>query len=150
MAMKETERSLRWYFLLAGGITVVVALITLSDLSKLPPLPTKLTAPVWYSAISRLLFGAGYLVAGFSLKNALLSGGRWIQHLVMASGASLILELVWNLANQSGGSGAYQGGYVAGGLIGIGVRIAIVAYLYANIRRLSAEAQARTAGTAFE
>ena len=103
------------------------------------------------ATITRLVFGAGYVVAGLRLKQALLSGARWIQHLVLISGASLVVEIAWSfaMAGVRGGS-AYQQGALAGGVLGIAIRLAIVGYLYASIRRLSTEARARTAGTTFE
>ena len=35
MAMKETERSLRWFFLVAGTLSAIQALSTMSALDKL-------------------------------------------------------------------------------------------------------------------
>ena len=148
MTMKETERSLTWYFVIAGALTVLFALGTLSELTKFPNLPAATLAPIWYASLSRLALGGGYIAAGLTLKNALLTGARWIQYLVLASGASLVIELFWNLANSQDGPAGGVG--IAGGFVGIAIRLAIVMYLYFNIRRLSTEAQARTAGTAFE
>jgi hypothetical protein len=147
MAMKETERSLRWYLLIAGGLTVIGALMTMNELpTRL--LPSDLAAVLWYATISRLVFGAAYVVAGVSLTKALLTGARWIQYLVLFSGASLVIELLWGLAVSQGGPAGSVG--VAGGFVGLAIRIAIVSYLYVNIRRLSIEAQTRAAATTFE
>lgn len=147
MAMRETERSLRWYFLIAGGLTVVGALRNLGDLNT-RYLSSDIVAMILYASISRLVFGAAYVVAGVKLKSALLSGARWIQHLVMLSGASLVIELLWGLAVSQGGPAGGVG--IAAGFVGIAIRIAIVSYLYVNIRRLSIEARTRAAATTFE
>jgi hypothetical protein len=150
MAMKETERSLRWYFLIAGGLSVVQALPTMSDLSKLPGgAPVMLLAPLWYGAISHLVLGALFFMAGLRLKQALRTGARWIQHLILIAGAALILEVLWVIA-VFGARAAYEADAVAGGFVGFGIRLAVVAYLYASVRRLSTEAQVRAAATSFE
>lgn len=148
MAMKETERSLTWYFVIAGALSALFALGTLSELTKFPSVPAAILAPIWYASLSRLALGIGYVAAGLTLKKALLSGARWIQYLVLASGASLVLELLWHFAGSQGSSADGVG--VSGGFVGIAIRLAIVTYLYFNIRRLSTEAQVRVASTTFE
>lgn len=152
MAMKETERSLRWFFLISGGLSAVLALRNLSALSTLPRgVPLNLLAPAWYATLSHLVLGALFFVAGLRLKPALLTGARWIQHLVLIAGAALVVEAIWFIAVFGVQTDTpYEQGAMVGSLLGIVVRIAVVAYLHTSLRRLSAEARVRAAGTAFE
>ena len=151
MAMKETERSLRWFFLITGGLTVIMALGSIGDLSKLSHAPTRLIAPLWFSTISHLVLGAGFVLAGMKLKAALLTGARWIQRLVLLAGVSLVVELAWTYSVfHEFAAASDRDAEFTGTAIGVVIRLAVVAYLYASVRRLSGEAQVRTASTTFE
>jgi hypothetical protein len=147
MAMKETERSLRWFFLIAGALSAIQAVAAMNELSRLPRgVPMKLLAPIWYGTSSHLVLGALFFVAGLRLKQALLTGATWIQHLILIAGGALAIEVVWTLSIFGIQTRtAYQQGAAMGGLFTIGLRVFIVAYLYRSVRRLSAEAWARAA-----
>jgi hypothetical protein len=149
MAMRETERSLRWFFLIAGALSVVQGLATMSELSKLPRgVPMQLLAPIWYGTSSHVVLGALFFVAGLRLKQALLVRTTWIEHLILIAGASLVIEVVWMISIFGVHTDtAYQAGAATGRLFGIGLRFFVVGYLYRTVRRLSNEAQAPTAGT---
>ena len=152
MAMKETERSLRWFFLIVGVLSVVLALAGISTLSQFSRRASaKLLAPLWYAATSHLVLGALFFLAGLRLKQALLTGARRIQHLILIAGAALVIEALWNFAVFGvKAHTAEQVGDAVGGFIGLGIRLAIVAYLYASVRRLSTEARVHAAATSFE
>ena len=149
MAMRETERSLRWFFLIAGALSAIQGLAAMNGLSRLPHgISLKLLAPLWYGTSAHIVLGALFFLAGLRLKQALQTGATWIQHLIVTAGAALIIEVIW-IVSILGISTipAIQAGAAVAGLVGIAIRIAVVAYLHASVRRLSAEAQAATAGT---
>jgi hypothetical protein len=138
MAMKETEGSLRGYFLLAGVFSVVMALKDISDLSKLDitVLSGGQKAALYIPIVTRLLLGCGFVIAGVKLKAALLTGATWIQKLLIASGAMLFI----NGALITAAFGTDLG---RGGIIGAAIGLAITIYLYRSVGRLAAEAKAR-------
>lgn len=148
MAMRETERSLRWFFLIAGGLSVVQSLAAMNELNKpaLREAPATLLAPLWFGAIAHLVFGALFVNAGLGLKQALLTGARSIQQLILVTGIVLLLEVIWILIAFGVQTRTdSQMTNLVGGSFAVGLRIAVVAYLYASVRRLSREAQARAA-----
>ncbi|HEX3757186.1 MAG TPA: hypothetical protein VHW23_00705 [Kofleriaceae bacterium] len=124
----------------------------MSELTRLlGEVPAKWLVPLWLGATSRLVFGALFFIAGLRLKQALLTGARWIQRVLMIAGVVLVIELLWTLAVFGLEiAAAYQVGAAVGGLFGLGLRIAIVLYLYASVRRLSKEARVRAAEISFE
>jgi len=135
MAMKETEGSLRGYFLLAGVISVLLALKDVSDLSKLTlvALSGGQKAALYVPIGTRLLLGCGFVVAGVMLKSALLTGATWIKKLLVISGAMLFINGALITAEFGLGPGQ-------GGIIGALVGVAITVYLYRSVVRLAAEA----------
>jgi hypothetical protein len=147
MAMRETERSLRWFFLIAGALSALQGLAAMNGLSRLPHgISLKLLAPLWYGTSAHIVLGALFFLAGLRLKQALQIGATWIQHLIVIAGAALIIEVLWIVSVFGVVTGTpLQAGLALGGVVGIGIRIAVVAYLHASVRRLSAEAQAATA-----
>ena len=140
MAMKETEGSLRAYFLLAGAISVLMSLRDLDAISGTPmsSLPTDWLLAIYVPLIVRLGLGAAYFIAGILLKTALPTGAGWIKHVLalgfvlMTSNAILIFAIL--------GTGVGRAG-----LIGAIIGVAITVYLYKSVTRLSAEAVARVA-----
>jgi len=138
MAMKETEGSLRGYFLLAGVISVLLALKDISDLNALSLLPfTSGQKLALYVPIgTRLLLGCGFVVAGLMLKSALLTGATWIKKLLVISGAMLFINGALLTAEFGLGPGQ-------SGIIGALVGVAITIYLYRSVARLAAEAAAK-------
>lgn len=140
MAMKETEGSLRAYFLLAGAIALVFSIRDLPEVTRIPigSLPTDWMIAIYVPLIVRFGLGAAFLVAGIFLKPALLAGAGWIKHILvlalvlMASNGILIVAVL----------GTDMG---LPGLITAIIGVAISFYLYASVTRLSIEAQARAA-----
>jgi hypothetical protein len=140
MAMKETEGSLRAYFLLAGVISILLSLRDLGAASDIPiaALPTDWMIALYVPIITRIGLGVAYIAAGSFLKAALPMGAGWIKHIlvlgvVLMTANAMLIGAV--LGSDSGSEG------LIGALIGIGITI----YLYRSVTRLSAEAIARTA-----
>jgi len=135
MGMRETEGSLRAYFLVVGVLGSIAALAGLRDASTLH---MSMMFALWVPILSRAAICVGFLLAGIKLKAALPTGATWIKNLLLASIALLVLDsmLIVGVLGQELGRGA-----LIGQLIGLG----ITAYLLASVRRLSAEAMARAA-----
>jgi len=140
MAMKETEGSLRAYFLLAGAISVLMSARDLAQVIEIPiaSLPTAWMMAIYVPLIVRLGLGAAYLVSGIFLKAALPSGAGWIKHILvlglmlMTSNAVLIVAILGTDVGRAG-------------LIAAIIGIAITVYLFKSVTRLSAEAARRVA-----
>ena len=137
MAMRETVRSIRAYFFLAGAISLLVGLRDASQVSKLGDgfLPSSWMAVLWYSVIARLVLGTGYLVAAVRLKAELPRGAIWIRRMLLAWIAALVLDAVLIAGVIGMEIGRSE---VVGSVIGL----VITAYLLANLKRLSDEAMA--------
>ena len=140
MGMRETERSLRWYFLIAGTISVVLSLNDISTASKLTKLlgtlPASWQLAIWFPTIARLLIGAGYIAAGVKLRTALPLGANWIKQLLLVSILVLVIDAVLIgavLGMEIGRTG------VTTSIVGL----VITAYLLASVRRLADEAMAK-------
>lgn len=138
MAMKETEGSLRGYFLLAGVVSVLMALRDNSNLSNvnMSALTGGQKAALYIPIVTRLLLGCGFVVAGIKFKSALLAGGTWIQKMLIVSGALLFINGAL-LTAEFGIEPARSG--IIGALVGL----AITVYLYRSVGRLAAEAAAK-------
>ncbi len=140
MAMKETEGSLRAYFLIAGAISVLMSLRDLGAMSDIPiaSLPTDWMMAIYVPLIVRIGLGAAYIVAGIFLKTALTTGAGWIKHILvlgmvlMTSNAVLIGAIIGPDVGRTG-------------LISAIIGVAITIYLYRSVTRLSAEVVARVA-----
>ena len=140
MAMKETEGSLRAYFLLAGAVSLLLALRDLGQVIKIPiaSLPTDWMMAIYVPLIVRLGLGVAYFVSGIFLKTALPTGAGWIKHILvlglvlMTSNAVLIVAILGTDIGRAG-------------LVGAIIGVAITVYLYKSVTRLSAEAVARVA-----
>ncbi len=140
MAMKETERSLRWYFLIAGTVSAALSLNDIGTASKLTnvlgALPGSWQLAIWFPIIARLVIGVGYVAAGVKLKAALPLGATWIKQLLLASIVVLVTDAVLIgavLGMDIGQTGMTQS------IIGL----VITAYLLASVRRLADEAVAK-------
>jgi hypothetical protein len=140
MGMRETEGSLRGYFLLAGLIALVLGLRDLSTATKLggvlDELPISWKLAIWFPIIGRMMIGAGYLAAAVKLKSALQTGGAWIQNLLLGALVVLVIDAALVGAVLGTDIGRQD-------MISSIVGIAITAYLLTNIRRLAAEAMAK-------
>ena len=139
MAMKETENSLRAYFVIAGGYDLISCFRLLGELHGVRAAPLPATAALLVHAILfvGMAFGIGYVVAGIRLKRDLRTGARWIKQLLIA--ATAFLALVTVLVALPGADGATATGRVVGLTIGLAISV----YLYRSVARLAAEAAAR-------
>ena len=136
MAMKETEGSLRAYFVLAGAVAVLLALGDYGVVSKLSLLPLTAVqkAALCIPIFTRIMLGVGFVVAGLKLKSALQTDTTWIKKLLVASGAMLFINGA--LITAAFGTGQ-------GGIIGAVIGVAITVYLYRSVERLTADAKAK-------
>ena len=145
MALKETERSLRWYFLLAGTVSALLSLRDISTVSKLTgvlgALPASWQLAIWFPIVARLVIGVGYIAAGVKLKAALPLGATWIKQLLLASIVVLVIDAV--LIGAVLGMDIGQTGVIQS-IIGLLVTV----YLLASVRRLADEALAKQPPTA--
>ena len=137
MAMQETERSLRTYFIVIGVIAILLSLrdwSSIKGISGLLPLDWKIA--IYVPIASRVVIGVGFLIAGAKLPEALLEGAGWIKKLLVFSAAmqfingALVTAILEIDAAQAG---------IVGAIIGV----LITVYLYRSVTRLSAEAIAR-------
>jgi hypothetical protein len=134
--MKETERSLRAYFIIVGVIAMLLALRDFRDTAALPAglISAKMSLSLWIPSVARLVLGVGYLVAGIRLPQALRGDPTWIVRLLQAS----IIVLFADLAIVYALAGMFVTILVIQGVIGTLLAI----YLIANVKRLSAAARA--------
>jgi len=138
MALKETERSLRAYFQVSGGIAVMLAY---ADLPGWRPGFDQRGNAGWVLAtyipiITKLVLGVAFVIAGVKLRAALISGAGWIKTMLIASGAMLFINgaLVASLLGTR-----YAGIRISVAAIGLLITI----YLHRSVVRLAAEAAAR-------
>jgi hypothetical protein len=140
MAMKETEGSLRGYFLIAGVIGVLWGLRELGDLKRLgvdvAALPASWKLAIYVPIVGHMLVGIGFVAAGVKLKAALVTDPSWIKKLLIVSGLLQLIDGALITATFGTDLGR-------AGLIGAGVTLLITTYLYRSVVRLSAEAKAR-------
>ena len=135
MAMRETERSLAAYLVLSGVLGTIHALNTAKDLLPIT-LPASWAVTLWFYALSHLVLGIAYVIAGVRLKSALPTGAGWIRNVLQGSIALLILDSV--LLASVVGLKVGQGDLILSFL-----GLAITIYLLVNLRRLAAEAMVR-------
>jgi len=138
--MRETEKSLRLYFLIAGVISALLAVRDLSTLAKLGSLggalPASWMLAIWFPIIARLALGCAYIWAGLRISVELPRGAAWIKTMLLVSIVVLVIDAILIgsvLGMDFGQSGITQS------VVGL----AITAYLLANVRRLSDEAVAK-------
>jgi hypothetical protein len=138
MAMKETEGSLRGYFLIAGGLGVLMSLREISEIRdhSISFLPVGQKAAIYISIVMRMVVGCGFVFSGLKLKSALLTGATWIKKLLVAAGAMLLINGALITAER-------DSAYTTGAIIGALVALAIITYLHRSVTRLAAEAAAK-------
>jgi hypothetical protein len=146
--LKETERSLRWYFIIVGALGTVIALSSLSDASKAPAMSSILvTLAIWIPPLARLVLGVAFMIAGVKLAQALENGAPGTKQLVKIAAAVVIAEVVlFGAAVSSIGtrdSAALMGGAVGRTL----VALLILWYIHSSLRRLADESRRRIVNT---
>ena len=142
MAMRETEGSLRTYFLIAGLLAVLSCLSDLSDVMKLPSgLPASWMLALWFPITARGVLGVGFVMAGLKVSSALPTGAAGIKKLLLVAISVMVIDAVLIV----GVFGVEIGQHA---LVGSGIGLLIAVYLLASVRRLSAEAMANVAAPA--
>ena len=134
--LKETEKSLRTYFLLFGAIGALVGLAQVNDYQELSAfgLPAKWTTAILLQIVTTTAIGIGYFIAGIKLKSALLTGAGWIKTMLYVSLGLIVVNAIYvHSALGSELAGGTVPRAVVGGLLTL--------YLISNVRRLSHEAQ---------
>ena len=134
--MKETDGSLKRYFLIVGVLSALSAVSDISDISNLGDLsmlPIQFKLALYVPVAVRLLLGIGFVLAGLAVKKTLPTGGRGIKQLLLVSGVLLLADtglIIWALGVEVGQRA----------LITSAIGIAITIYLYASVTRLAREA----------
>ncbi len=136
MAMRETEGSLRAYFLIAGTISALLAFRDIDAASKLGSLPASWALAIWFPIVARLVLGVGFIAAGIKLKSALPTGATRIKQLLLGAIAVLVVDAIL--------IGAVLGSnFGREGLVSAVVSLGVTAYLLSSVRRLADEAMSR-------
>jgi putative effector of murein hydrolase len=143
MAMRETEGSLKAYFLLAGGIATLHAVLQLRGVGEFARLPPRFAAALIVPLAVQLVFGIGFVVAGIRLKERLLTDIRWIQWMLRLAIVALVGQLVLTYTALGGSPFPRIHAVVVGSVIQTVIGVAIAWYLLHNLTRLSREARAR-------
>lgn len=138
--MRETEKSLKVYFLVAGTIGAVLALRDLQAAMRFGTLggalPPSWLLAIWFSVISHLVLGCAYLWSGVRLTAELQRGAPWIKNVLLGSIVALVIDaaLTGSILGLDVGRSA-----MTTPIIGLVISV----YLLANVRRLSEEAMAK-------
>jgi len=129
MAMKESVRSLRLYFILSGLASLWVCVVTFT-----PVLRTSFSAAVIVAGVIGLVFLAvslAYLYVGFFLRRLLKDSSRRIVMLIYLGMAGIVISFLANLF------GGIQSKEIFVDVLGLLIGL----YLLKNVRRLATEAQ---------
>jgi hypothetical protein len=147
--LKETERSLRAWFIVVGVIGFISGLASLGDASKASSLGTGMvTATLWFLALSRLVLGPAFVIAGITLKSALEGGAPRTKGLVLIAAAATVLESILFVAAVSSLGAGQDSAELAGRAFGRAViPLLILWYIYASLRRLANESRQRFVDT---
>ncbi|MDB4955781.1 MAG: hypothetical protein JWO36_3350 [Myxococcales bacterium] len=136
MAMKETEKSLRAYFLVMGGISILATFFRIHIASNSVDVSVAWTLATYIPIFSGFILSVAFVVAGLKLKAALPTGARWIKTMLVWSGAMIFV----NGALATSILGTHRG---SGSITSAAISLAITIYLHRSIARLAADAAAR-------
>jgi hypothetical protein len=140
MGMRETEGSLRLYFIVGGLIALFMGLRDINTAtqlgSALDDLPASWKLAIWFPILGRMGLGCAYVIAGIQLKTALQTGAGWIQNLLLVAIAILVIDTILVASVLGSDLGRRD-------IVSSCIGLAITAYLLANLRRLAAEAMAK-------
>jgi predicted membrane channel-forming protein YqfA (hemolysin III family) len=128
MAMKETVRSLRAYFLLSGIASLCFGFLGLA--ASLPTVISPTTLLVASIGIVGIGFSLAFLYVGAFLPGLLRNSSHRIVILLYASTAWAVLTFLLSLLN----------GVQPGAIVVIVISLLILWYLLRNVRRLAGEA----------
>jgi hypothetical protein len=142
--LKETERSLRAYFIVVGVLGLISGLVTVGDATKTTLMGRSfvVTLTLWFLPLSRLALGPAFIVAGITLKRALEVSAPRTKQLVLIAAAAIVLESVlWVVALNSLGA-RQDGAELAGRAFGrAAIPLLILWYIYASLHRLANESR---------
>jgi hypothetical protein len=143
--LKETERSLRAYFVVGGILGTLVGIASVSGLGddRYQALPMLASLTIWFSAFSPLVIGPAFVIAGIGLKKALQSGAHGTKRLVEISAAVIVLQLVLlgaALTSVGRTDVTEQVGRSFGRVL---IPLLLLWYIHASLRRLARESQRR-------
>jgi vacuolar-type H+-ATPase subunit I/STV1 len=127
MGMKETPGSLQAYFLIVGLLSGAANLSGLKDAH----------GAIIAGIVTGLAVSVGFFLAGLRIKAELPKGAKSILNLLVFVMILDAIQLALVLA--TAGTGSTMALAVAG------ISILIAVYLYANVKRLAAEAQSKPA-----
>lgn len=143
--LKETERSLRAYFILVGILGTVAGLAFLGEATKdrYSGLPLLATVLVWLTALAPLIIGPSFVIAGINLKRALQTGARGTRRLVQLAAAVIFVEIVL-IGAALGSAGSPNASEEAGRAFGRAlIPLLLLWYIHSSLRRLARESQER-------
>lgn len=145
MGMRETTGSMRAYFVVAGALSAISGLAGLGR--AVPEISLSQRLELLVTSAGHLALGVAFIVAGVVLPQALVTGAGWIKRLLVITGCFSVAQLLvgageYAAAGSAAGAApeialAAMSGLVFGAVVGI----AIAAYLYVNLVRLSAAAR---------
>ena len=142
MGMRETTRSIRAYFVIAGALAMILGFRDLSMISKigsmLGSLPMSWQLALWFPLLSRIALGACFIWAGVQLPTALPRGAGWIKTLMLVTMVVQLIDMVLVASVLGSDLGTPE---LAKSLFAM----LIAGYLLANIRRMADEAMANAA-----
>lgn len=148
--LKETERSLRAYFIVVGVIGTVIALSELGAASKGLPAaaPFAVTLAIWFPALAHIVLAPAFIVAGVTLKRALEGGARRTRQLVLISAAVISVDCILTVVALDRIGAVNDGAEAAGRAFGRAlIPLLIIWYIYASLRRLADESKRRIVDT---
>jgi len=142
--LKETERSLRAYFILVGVLGTLLALSGVDDASKTAPMARSIvvTLAIWFPPLAHLVLSPAFVVAGVTLKRALETGAPRTKLLVKLAAAAIAVEVVLGVAALNSLLGALDAAELTGrAFVRALIPLLILWYIYASLRRLADESQ---------
>ena len=142
--LKETEKTLRAYFIIAGAISTLWAFMSLGGPGKNVPVTTSglVTLAIWFPPIARLVLGPAFVIAGVGLKRALENGAPRTLLLVKIAGAVVVAEVLLFTAAANTAALAANSAELTGEAVGRAIiPLLILWYIHSNLRRLADESR---------
>lgn len=148
--LKETERSLRVYFVVVGVLGLIAGLASLEDATRtgLFDQPFLVTLTLWFRPLARFVLGPAFIVAGITLKRALAGGAARTKQLVLIAAAATVVESIVGVVALNSLGVQQNGAELAGRAFGRAlIPLLILWYIHASLRRLANESRKRFVDT---
>jgi uncharacterized membrane protein len=148
--LKETERSLRAYFIVVGVVGLISGLVSLGAAAKtaLIERPIVVTLTLWFLPLVHLVLGSAFIVAGITLKRALRVGAARTKQLVLVAVAATMMECVLGVVALNSLGARQDAAEIAGRAFGRAlIPLLIFWYIYASLGRLANESRQRVLDT---